>query len=46
MEEVDGEDLQLEVTVVDKDDRVRVCEAAAEEAAPRHILIFIRKQNV
>ena len=44
MEEVDGEDLKLEVTVMDKDYRERVRERAAEEAVPRRM--FIRKQDV
>ena len=44
MEEVDGEDLKLDVTVMDKDYRERVHEEAAEEAAPRRM--FIRKQDV
>jgi len=44
MEEVDGEDLKLEVTVMDKDYRERVREEAAEETVPRRM--FIRKQDV
>ena len=46
MEEVDGEHLKLklELTVMDKDYRERVCEEAAEEAVPRRM--FTRKQDV
>ena len=44
MEEVDGEDLKLKVTVMDKDYRERVREEAAEEVVPRRM--FIRKQDV
>ena len=44
MEEVDGEDLKLKVTVMDKDYRERVREEAAEEVLPKRM--FIRKQDV
>ena len=44
MEEVDGVDLKLEVTVMEKDYCERVRKEAAEEAVPRRI--FIRKQDV
>ena len=44
MEEVDGEDVKLEVTVMEKDYHERVSEEAAEEAVPRRM--FIRKQDV
>jgi hypothetical protein len=44
MEEVDGEDLKLEVTEIDKNYSERVREEAAEETVPRRM--FIRKQDV
>ena len=44
MGDVDGEDLKLEVTIMDKDYRKRMREDATEEAVPRKM--FIRKQDV
>ena len=44
MGDVDGEDLKLEVTIMDKDYRERMREEATEEAVPRRM--FIRKQDV
>ena len=41
--DVDGEDLKLEVTSMDKDYRERMHEEATEEAVPRRM--FIRKQG-
>ena len=42
--DVDGEDLKLEVTIIDKDYRERMREEATEEVVP--IKIFRRKQDV
>ena len=39
--EVDGDDLKLEVTVMDKDYRERMREEAADEAVPRRMFIRV-----
>ena len=44
MGEIDGEDLKLEVTVMDKDYREGMLGEVVEEAVPRRM--FIRKQDV
>ena len=44
MDKADGEDLKLEVTIMDKDYRERIREEAGRETVPRRM--FIRKEDV